>query len=83
MKIVFEEEVFEGTPSEIIDQLRDIAFDADDFPDCDSFLWYMQNNFVRLTGIPCDLPDGDTNTRAKAMLSKLAEIDAIMIVEED
>jgi hypothetical protein len=82
LKILFEDEVFTGTPTEIIDQFRRIAFDADDFPDCDSFLWYMQNNYVRLTELPCDLPDGDTDMRAKAMLEKLDEIDALMIVED-
>lgn len=81
MKIIFEDEVFEGSPSEIIDQFRRDTFDVDDFPDSASFLRYMRNNFVRMTDMPFDLPDGDLDTRAKAMLEKLSEIDALEIIE--
>ncbi len=81
MKIIFEDEVFEGTPSEIIDLFRRNSFDTDDFPDTAGFLRYMRNNFVRMTDIPFDLPDGDLDTRARAMLEKLSEIDALEIIE--
>ncbi len=82
MKIIFEDEVFEGTPSEIIDQFRRDSFKADDFPDSASFLQFMRNNYVRMTDIPFDLPDGDLDTKAKAMLEELADIDALEIIED-
>ncbi len=80
MKIIFEDEVLKGTPSEIIDQIRRNSFDADDFPDTPSFLRFMRNSFVRMTDIPFDLPEGDLDTRSRAMLEQLAEIDALEIV---
>ncbi len=81
MKIIFEDEVFEGTPSEIIDQFRRESFDVDDFPDSVSFLKFMRNNYVRMTDMPLELPDGDLDTRSRAMINALAEIDALEIIE--
>ncbi len=81
MKIIFEDEVFEGTPSEIIDQFRRESFHVEDFPDSVSFLKFMHGNYVRMTDIPLELPDGDMDTRARAMINALAEIDALEIIE--
>ena len=81
MKIIFEDEIYEGTPSEIIDQFRRESFDVDDFPDSASFLRFMQNNFTRLTDMECDLPNGDLDKRAKAVLERLADIDALEIID--
>ncbi|NLV46665.1 MAG: hypothetical protein GXY07_19465, partial [Candidatus Hydrogenedentes bacterium] len=49
MKIIFEEEVFEGAPSEIIDDLREKNFRRDEFPNAESFLRCIRDRFVRLT----------------------------------
>ena len=81
MKIIFEDEVFEGTPSEIIDQFRRDSFDMDDFPDSASFLKFMRNNYVRLTDRECDLPDGSLDERANVMLEKLADIDVLELID--
>ncbi len=81
MTLIFEDQIFQGTPSEIIDQFRRDSFKADDFPDTVSFLRFMRNNYVRMTDISFELPDGDLDTKAKAMLEELADIDALEIVE--
>lgn len=40
MKIRIEEEVYEGSAVEIVERLRDQAFDPLEFPDADSYIWF-------------------------------------------
>ena len=49
MKIRIEETIYEGTGAEILDQLRLASFDPLEFPDAESYLWQLQNNFIRMT----------------------------------
>ncbi|MGI6175202.1 MAG: hypothetical protein ACOYJC_03360 [Christensenellales bacterium] len=81
MKIIFEEEVFEGTPSEIIDQFRRKTFDSSAFADSVSFLQYMRDTFERMTELPCELPSGTLDERAEAMIRHLADIGALEIID--
>lgn len=80
MKIIFEDEVFEGAPSGIIDELRRRTFDSSAFADTVSFLKYMKDTFERMTELPCELPEGSLDERAEAMLRRLADIDALEII---
>jgi hypothetical protein len=81
MKIIFEDHIFEGSPAEIIDQLRRESFDADSFPDSASFLIHMKATFERMTDMPCELPKGNLDGRATVMLQHLAGIGALEILE--
>ena len=83
MKIIYEDEVYEGAPTEIIEEFRRESFDTDDYPDSAGFIRYMRNNFVRMTDMPCDLPDGNLDERARYMLERLADIDALEIIEDE
>lgn len=83
MRIRIDEDTYEGSPADIIDDLREQSFHKDDFPNTKSFLCHMRNNFTRLTDMPCELPEGSADIRAKAMLERLAEIDALEILESD
>ena len=66
MKIQIEETVYEGTATEIMGRLRDQTFDPTEFPDIESYIWFLQSNVIRTTGMDCPLPDGDTETQAQA-----------------
>lgn len=44
MKIRIEEDVLEGTGTEIMDQLRGRVFDPTEFPDTESYIWFLQSN---------------------------------------
>ena len=81
MKIIVEDEVFEGSPSEIIDQFRRKAFDGSAFSDTGSYLGYMRDTFERMTEMPCVLPKGSLDEQAEAMILCLADIDALEIIE--
>lgn len=83
MKIRIEENTYEGTGAEIMDQLRGEMFDPTDFPDTDTYIWFVQINIIRTTGMECLLPDGDTEQQAVALLYQLAKIGGLTILEDD
>lgn len=83
MKIRIEENTYEGIGTEIVDQLRGEMFDPTEFPDTDTYIWFVQNNIIRTTGMECPLPDGNTERQAVALLYQLAKIGALTILEED
>ena len=56
MKIRIEEEILEGTPLQIMEQMRSCSFDV--FDDMDAYIRYVQDNFERMTEICCPLPEG-------------------------
>ena len=48
MKIRIEDTAYEGTGTEIMDQLRKAAFDPTEFPDTESYIWQLRSNFIRI-----------------------------------
>ena len=82
LKIQIEDTTYTGTGTEIMDRLRDRAFDPTEFPDTDTYIWFLQNNVIRTTGMECPLPDGSTECRARAMIKHLERIGALILLEE-
>ena len=81
MKIKIEEDVLEVTGAEIMEHLRLRTFDPAEFPDTESYIWHLRANYMRMTDRDCDLPQGDTETQACAMLGRLAGIGALELLE--
>ena len=82
MKIQIEETVYEGTATEIMSRLRDQTFDPTEFPDIESYIWFLQSNVIRTTGIDCPLPEGNTEAQARAMLLHLDKIGGLKLLED-
>ena len=82
MKIQIEETVYEGTAVEIMNRLRDQTFDPAEFPDTESYIWFLQSNVIRTTGMDCPLPDSDTETQARAMFRHLDKIGGLKQLED-
>lgn len=81
MKIQIEDTTYTGTGTEIMDQLRDRSFDPTEFPDTDTYIWFLQSNVIRTTEMDCPLPDGSTERWAQAMLKHLERIGALVLLE--
>lgn len=81
MKIQIEELTYSGSAAEILDQLRSEAFDPDAFPDTEHYLRYVRDNVVHSTGQVLDLPNGDLETRAKALITHLSSLGGLTILE--
>lgn len=81
MKIQIEETVYEGTATEIMGRLRNQTFDPTEFPDIESYIWFLQSNVIRTTGMDCPLPDGDAETQAAALLRHLDRFGALTMLE--
>ena len=82
MKIRIEEDVLEGTGTEIMDQLRARVFDPTEFPDTESYIWFLQSNVIRATGLDFPLPEGDGEQQAQTLFAQLAKVGALTILED-
>ena len=82
MKIQIKDTTYAGTGTEIMDQLRDRSFDPTEFPDIESYIWFLQSNVIRTTGMDCPLPDGDVETQAQAMFRHLNKIGGLRLLED-
>lgn len=82
MKIRIDEKIYEGTGEEIMEQLRLEAFDPTEFPDTESYIWQLRSNFIRTTDLDCDLPEGNVERQAGAMLVQLAKVGALEVLED-
>ena len=82
MKVLIDGTSHEGTGAEIMEQLRQLTFDPDEYPDTESYIWQLRTNFIRSTGMDCILPDGDTERMALAMIAQLEKIGALEVIED-
>ena len=82
LKVQIEQTTYEGTATEIMDRLRNETFDPTEFPDTESYLWFLRSNAIRMTGMDCPLPDADVETQAQTMLRHLARIGGLRMLEE-
>ncbi len=69
MRIQIDEDIYTGSAVEIMEQLRQQLFDTGDFPDVETYIWYLRQNYERITGL-------------RAMFYSLAEIGALQLLEE-
>ena len=46
-----------------------------------TYIWFVQNNVIRTTGMDCPLPDGDAETQAAALLRHLERFGALTMLE--
>ena len=81
LKVQIEQTTYEGTAVEIMDRLRNETFDPTEFPDTESYLWFLRSNAIRMTGIDCPLPDADVETKAQAMLRHLERTGGLWMLE--
>ena len=86
MKIRNDEREYEGTGTEIMEQLRLETFNPNEFPDTASYIRWMRDNFVRATELDCPLPEGDSEDaverQAMTMIVRLATAGAFLILDD-
>ncbi len=82
MKICIEESTYEGTPIEILAQLRALHFDAGTFDGTEGYIRYMQNTIRRMTEQPCELPEAARKNAQLRLFMYCSEIGALELLEE-
>lgn len=82
MKVSIDGTIHEGSGTEIMEQLRQLTFDPDEYPDTESYIWQLRANFMQSTGMDCDLPETDTERMALAMIAQLAKVGALEVLED-
>ena len=82
MIIRIDERTYEGSGTEIMEQLRQQTFDPTEYPDVESYIYQLRSNFIRATDLDCPLPDSGVEGQERAMFSHLAKAGALTILEE-
>ena len=82
MKIRIDAHTYEGSGTEIMDQLRRQTFDPTEYPEVESYIWQLRANYIRMTDQDCVLPECGVEAQARAMFTALAKIGALEILEE-
>ena len=82
MKIRIEEDILSGTGAEIMDQLRARVFDPTEFPDTESYIWFLRNNVVRThrPGIP--VAGGGRGATGPDSVERCVKVGALTILED-
>ena len=83
MKVRIKEAEYEGTCTEIVDQLRFQNDENNEYPDTESYLFQMKLNLVRETGKACVLPKGAAESRARAILLRFESVGWLEVVRDD
>lgn len=79
MRIRIEEEIYTGTPREIMKQIWENSFDKAQFPDLEGYIRHLCEAFTRMTDVPCKkVPN--IEAQAKELLMALADIDALEVL---
>ena len=81
MTVLIDGSVHEGSGTEIMERLRQMTFDPDEYPDTESYIWQLRSNFMRSTGMDCDLPESGTERMALAIIAQLAKVGALEVLE--
>lgn len=79
MHIRIEEEIYTGTPREIMKQIWENSFDKAQFPDLEGYIRHLCEAFTRMTDVPCK-KEPDIEAQAKELLMALADIDALEVL---
>ena len=82
MKVRIEEREYEGSGAEIMGQLRLAHPEADKFS-AESYIRYVAANFTRSTGLEIALPESSLEAMADAMLHRLANAGAALIINDN
>lgn len=77
MRVLIDETIYEGSAVEILDQLRALTFDPQEFPSTDAYIRYLQDIFRRMADISCELPAGSVEQHASVLLETLERIGAL------
>ena len=80
MKIRIEERNYEGTGTEIMEQLR-LENEPDRIPDAESYTRYLCANFTRSTGLECALLETGVEEQARTMLRRLAYAGGLLLLD--
>ena len=82
MKVLIDGVIHEGSGTEIMEQLRNLTYTPNEFPDTESYIWQLHADFVRFTGMDCVLPENGTERMALAMIAQLAKAGALVVLDD-
>jgi acetolactate synthase small subunit len=83
MRVYANDEVFYGTPFEIIEQFREMLFEPNDVPNFEAYVKYARRTIAEYTEEKLIIPKGTDAEKADALLRQLDKIGLLEILDGD
>ncbi len=81
MKIIIDGIAFSGSPTDIVDTLRELLFEETEPPDIEGYISHIQNAYLQVFGREMILPQATLDGRIRAMCAMLEEAGLMEVVE--
>lgn len=81
MKIQIENDILSGTAARSWTSCVGAPLIPQSFQTTESYIWFLQNNVIRTTGLEFPLPEGDVEQQARFIFDRLSKIGALTILE--
>ena len=82
MTVQIDDKIYRGTGTEIMERLRQMYGEPEEYPDTETYIWQVRANFMRTTGLECDLPEEGVEEQARALIAVLAKTEALRVLED-
>lgn len=82
MRICIDERTFEGTPQDIVEDLRELLLDPDIAPDNEAYIEHIKRSYERITGEEMLLPETGIDERIRAMFRELDAMGFMEVLDE-
>ena len=81
MKIIIDGIAFSGSPTEIVDTLRELLFEETEPPDIEGYIAHIQNAYLKMLGREMILPQTTLDGRIRAMFAILEDAGLAEVIE--
>lgn len=81
MKIIIDGMAFSGSPTDIVDTLRELLFEETEPPDIEGYIAHIQNAYLQVFGREMILPQAALDGRIRAMFAILEDSGLMEVVE--
>ena len=82
MKIKACYQTFQGTPVEIVEQLRELLLDKASAPDVESYIGHIKRTYKMFTDTDMLLPDGATDVRIREMFGYMEGLGILEVLPD-
>ncbi len=81
MKIIIDGMVFNGSPTDIVDMLRELLFEETEPPDIEGYIAHIQKAYLQVFGREMILPQATLDGRIQVMFAILEDAGLMEVIE--
>lgn len=81
MQIIIDGIAFSGSPTDIVDTLRELLFEETVPPDIEGYIAHIQHAYIQVFGREMVLPHATLDGRIRAMFAILEDVGLMEVIE--